>query len=471
MKLELDPEDLSRERARDALRDASRFHFTGIGGVGMSALARILVRQGKVVSGTDRSDSARLGQMRLEGVAAEVGHRPEAVHGAEVVVVTTALTEDNVELVEARRLDLPVLHRAELLAAVVNQRPSIAVTGTHGKSTTTALVGHLLAAAGLDPLVIVGGDVHEWDGNVRFGRGPWAVFEACESDGTLLLYRDACQIITSLEPDHLDRHRSFAALRGTVARFAASADPDGFVVYNADSETVREAVRGCPAPVLGYGRTAGEYHVGRITLRGRDGLGFTLLGPSGGATATTTAYGEHNACNAAAALAAAQQAGVQMGVAVEALASFRGVVRRFELLGRLGESEVYDDYAHHPTEVRATLRAAKQHLARPVLVVFQPHLYSRTRDLMGDFVQSFGDADDVIITRIYAAREEPIPGVTGEALAEGVAAQRGPRPTRFVADFDDIVELVRPAYRDGWTILVMGAGDIREVGERLAKEG
>jgi len=471
VKLQLDPRDLSREKAEDALRGASRFHFTGIGGVGMSALARILARQGRTVSGTDRSDSPRLEQMRLEGVAAEVGHRAEAVHGAEVVVVTTALTEDNIELVEARRLGLPVLHRAELLAAVVNRRPAIAVTGTHGKSTTTALVGHLLAAAGLDPLVIVGGDVHEWDGNVRFGAGPWAVFEACESDGTLRLYRDACQTITSLEPDHLDRHHSFAALCDTMARFAASADPDGFVVYNADSETVRAAVAGSPARLLGYGRTAGEYRLGRVTARGREGLSFALRGPSGEVTATMGLYGEHNARNATAALAVAQQAGVEVDVAVEALAGFGGVMRRFELLGRLGESEVFDDYAHHPTEVRATLRAAKEHLGRPVLVVFQPHLYSRTRDLMGDFVRAFGDADDVIVTRIYAAREEPIPGVTGEALAEGVAAQRGARPTRFVADFDEMVESIRPRYRDGWTVLVMGAGDIRKVGERLVEEG
>lgn len=445
-------------------------HLIGVGGVGMSALARILARRGKRVTGTDRADSSRLRTLQAEGVDARVGHEPRAVHGADCVVVTTALPEDNVELLEAQRLGLPVLHRAEVLAAIVRERPAIAVTGTHGKSTTTALLGHVLAAAGLDPLVVVGADVQEWGGNVRHGEGPWTVFEACESDGTLLLYTGCCQVVTSLEPDHLDQHGSFEALVATMRRFVLSAATDGFVVFNADSQAAASVAQGGPARAVGYGRECGEYRARAIELEGLDGVRFRVSGPSGEVALRLPLLGEHSALNATAALAAAAQVGVATDVVASALADAPRLARRFEILGAVGTSVVVDDYAHHPTEVRATIQAAKAHLGRPVLAIFQPHLYSRTRDLFDEFARAFDEADHVIITKIYPAREEPIAGVTAAKLAEAVAQRRGGRPTRFVPDMADIVAAVRSDYADGWTILVLGAGDIRKVAEELTGE-
>jgi UDP-N-acetylmuramate--alanine ligase len=436
----------------------------------MSALARIVAWQGKVVSGTDRSDSHRLAQMREEGIRAEVGHDPRAIRDAEVLVVTTAIEEDNVELLEARRLGLPVLHRAELLAAIVAEKRAVAVTGTHGKSTTTAMLGHILEAAGMDPLVIVGGDVAKWGGNVRFGRGPWTVFEACESDGTLRLYDGCSQIITSLEREHMDYHKTFAALCQAIASFAASADAKGFVVFFADSKALREAATAASAHKVGYGLHKGQYLVRDIRPIGEKGLSFELQGPSATVAMHLPLCGAHNALNAAAAVAATVQIGPDMDLAANALAVFRGVGRRFETLGQLGSSQVIDDYAHHPSEVRATLKAAKEHLGKPILAIFQPHLYSRTRDLMNEFATAFADADEVIITDIYAARERPEPGITGRLLASRVAEQRPGRPTHFISAFDDIVQFVRTQYCNGWTIMVIGAGDIRKVGEKLVRK-
>jgi UDP-N-acetylmuramate--alanine ligase len=460
-----------RQVAAALVATAQRFHFVGIGGVGMSALARLLRHAGKTVTGTDKQASERLEQLRREGIGAQVGHQAVAVAGADCVVYTTAIAEDNPELQEARRRGLPILHRAELLAALMATRRGLAITGTHGKSTTTAMVGWILQEAGLDPLVVVGGDVGAWGGNLRLGDGEWAVYEACESDGTLLLYAPQGEIVTSLEPDHLDQYKTFTALQETVALFATAAPEEGFVVFNADSEVVRSVVSGSRARRVGYGERPGEWVVGKVEAMGVGGLRFELQWAGGVLPVRLRLFGKHNALNATAAIAAAAQVGVAPAHAAQALAAFAGVRRRFEMLGKMGSSVIIDDYAHHPTEIRATLQAAREHLRRPILAIFQPHLYSRTRDLMPEFARAFDAADEVIITEIYPAREEPLPGITGEALARQVQRQRGQRPTRFLATFEEIEAAVAPRYRDGWAILVIGAGDIRKVGERLAAEG
>ena len=356
-----------------------------------------------------------------------------------------------------------------MLAAVVAGKRAIACTGTHGKTTTTTMLGHVLEVAGLDPLVIVGGDVARWDGNVRFGEGPWVVFEACESDGTLLLYEGCSEVITSLEADHLDQHGTVERLEAVVRRFADMAAPDGFVVYNADSDAVSQIVAKTPAKRVGYGEAAGEYRLTQMRAEGEDGTRFMLETPGQEVAVNLRLYGAHNAMNATAAVAAAAQAGVKEKVAAAALESFAPVARRFEVLGKMGESVVIDDYAHHPTEVEATLKAARAHLGRKVLAIFQPHLYSRTRDQMERFAEAFGDADEVIITAIYGAREQPIEGVSAEEMARRAEVERKGRPTLYMPDREEIEALVRDRYRDGWAILVIGAGNIRQLGERLAE--
>ncbi len=459
---------MSAERARAALESAQRVHFIGIGGIGMSAVAQILASRGKQVTGTDRQDSERLLQLRRQGIDARSGHDARLVEQTDCVVVTTALPEDNVELQHARELHLPIIHRAEALAAIISEYKSIAVTGTHGKSTTTAMVGWILQQAGLDPLVIVGADVVDWGGNVRLGGGRWAVFEACESDGTILLYRNCSQVIMSLEPDHLDQHGTFKHLLGTMQRFAQTADSDGFVAYNTDCDETRQVAESSSTRRVGFGKSnQAEYRLTRVQSRGAEGIEFLVELPSGSLKGRLRLFGKHNAFNALAAVAAAEQVGVSASDGLAALEQFSGLRRRFEIIGQWRGCPVVDDYAHHPTEVRATIAAARAHFPRRLVAIFQPHLYSRTRDLMAQFACAFNEADEVIITSIYPAREEPIPGVTGEALAEAVRQQRGSRPTYFL-EKTQIAQFVHENYGDDWLILVMGAGDITNVAREIA---
>lgn len=436
----------------------------------MSALARWLVRQGKIVSGCDRSDSERLKLLSREGISTHIGHDACHVREADCLVYTTAIKPSNAELVAGREAGLATFHRAELLAAIATTRKGIAVTGTHGKSTTTALIGTVLEAAGLDPLVFVGGDAPLWDGNVRFGEGQWCVFEADESDGTIVLYEHCNQVLTSLEPDHLDQYGTFENLQEFLRRFVASAAPEGFLVYYADSEVVAEVAGAAPCRRVGYGLQAGEYRASGIQALGEAGTRFTMLSPAGRRDVRLKLCGTHNVLNALAAVAAAAQAGVDEELAVEALAEFPGLGRRFERLGRFGTSIVLDDYAHHPTEVAVVLQTAREHLDRPILAIFQPHLFSRTRDFMDDFARVFAAADEVIFTDIYPAREEPIPGVTSERLARLAALVRPDRPTYYLPTLPQVTDFVRHRYRQGWAVLVIGAGDVHKVAEALVEE-
>ncbi|MCX7598605.1 MAG: UDP-N-acetylmuramate--L-alanine ligase [Armatimonadetes bacterium] len=466
----LDVDQLSVDRARHALETCQRFHFMGIGGIGMSGLARWLARQGRTVSGCDRNESDRLEFLRREGIATSVEHNPSHVQGTDCLVYTTAVPQTNEELAAARQAGLRVLHRAEVLAAIAATRRSIAVTGTHGKSTTTAMVGTILETAGLDPLVFVGADAPMWQGNARFGNGQWCVFEACESDGTIVLYQNCSQVLTSLEPDHLDQYGTFENLQKFVKRFLASADQEGFVVYCADSQIVTELVDAAQCQRVGYGLGAGEYRATDIQMLAGGSTQFCMHSPAGRRKVRLQLCGTHNVLNALAAVAAAEQAGADAELAVQALGRFPGLSRRFEKMGTLGTSIVIDDYAHHPTEVRAVLSTARDYLRRPIVAIFQPHLFSRTRDFMDEFAQVFAEADEAIFTDIYPAREAPIPGVTSEELAHRAAAVRPDRPTYYLAGLDEVTDFVRRNYRDGWAVLVIGAGDVRKVAEALVEE-
>jgi len=468
--LTLDIDQMNVQRARAAVETCQRFHFMGVGGVGMSALARWLARRGKLVSGCDRSDGERLEFLRREGIPTHTGHDVSHLREADCLVYTTAIKPTNAEFLAARERGLVTLHRAELLAAIATSRKGLAVTGTHGKSTTTALVGTILEAAGLDPLVFVGGDAPQWEGNVRFGDGEWCVFEACESDGTIVLYEHCSQVLTSLEPDHLDQYGTFDNLQAFMRRFTASAAKEGFLVYCADSEAAAGVAEAAPCRRVSYGLQAGEYRAVNIRPRQGGGTAFSMLSPTGRRDVRLRLYGPHNVANALAAVAAATQVGVEEDLAVEALATFPGIGRRFECLGTFGASIVLDDYAHHPTEVAAVLRTAREYLDRPIVAIFQPHLYSRTRDFMDDFARAFADADEVVFTEIYPAREEPIPGVTGEELARRAAVVRPDRPTHYVPTLPEVTDFVRHRYRQGWAVIVMGAGDVRKVAEALVKE-
>ena len=452
------------------LQLSDRIHFIGIGGVSMSALAHALVDMGYRVSGSDRGDGPVLAGLRQAGIEAYVGHAAEHVFDTDVVVYTTAIAADNPEIQAARALGKKVFHRSELLAWLMRGRQAVAVTGTHGKTTTSAMVGVILEHAGLDPTVFVGGLVNNWGGNYRLGRGPHIVFEACESDGSFLRYRCANQVITGIEDDHLDQHKSSAALDEAFAAFLESADPNGFVTWYGDCPRLARLMPRTRARLIRYGEADGaDYAALEIELAGTETRYRLVRGGKPAETVRLHLPGRHNVLNSLAAIATAEALGVEFAAIAEALADFRGTGRRFELLGRCSDTAVYDDYAHHPTEIRATLEAARHFAPERVIAVFQPHLYSRTVNLLDDFAQAFDQADVVIVNDIYAAREDPMPGVDGGLVADRIRRHDPAKPVEYLPSQDEIVRRVEALARPGDLILTIGAGDIRRAGEELAR--
>ena len=444
-------------------------HFIGIGGAGMSPLAEVLLARGFGVSGTDIRASAITERLQAHGAGVRIGHAAEALNGAATVVCSTAIRSDNPELQAARERGLPIMHRSELLGKLLVGKDGIAVAGTHGKSTTSGMIATILTEAGLDPTAIVGAEVRNLGGHHRVGSGPQFVLEACESDSSFLNYPGCSQVITSLEPDHLDQHHSFGSLREVFRKFVALGRRDGFLVYCADSPELRDLAQLAPGRRISYGHGEdADFRVSNVATDVRT-CAFDLGGPDGKTRRIHLAVpGEHNALNAAAAYAAAVQVGVEPEVAVRALGAFAGVERRFEVLLQARDMLVVDDYAHHPTEIEATLATARRAWRGRIIAVFQPHLFSRTQLLMDGFAHAFSRADEVNIAEIYPAREDPIPGVTGERLAEAIRAAEPGKPVRFFPTKGEIVADLLPRLSAGDMVLFIGAGDIREAGERLA---
>jgi UDP-N-acetylmuramate--alanine ligase len=451
-----------------AAEELGRVHFIGIGGAGMSGIARILLARGMAVTGSDMKDSAALASLRALGAVVHVGHDAQHVEGADTVVVSTAIRESNPEVVAARRLGLRILPRAAALASVMDGRRAVAVAGTHGKTTTTSMLTVALQHCGADPSFAIGGNLNESGANAHNGTGEIFVAEADESDGSFLAYQPEIAIVTNVEADHLD---NYGTPENYVRAFEDFADRiTGFLVACADDPGARElaervAKRG--ADVRTYGESAdADVRIVDLELNG-GGASFELVtrGRRQGRL-TLRLPGRHNALNAAAAFTV----GIGLGFAsrdfTDGLAGFTGTRRRFELKGYAGGVWVYDDYAHHPTEVAAVLAAARP-LAGDgrVVAVFQPHLYSRTRIFANEFGRALGAADEVIVMDVYAAREDPEPGVTGAIVAQAV-----PLPADKVAfepSWSAVPERVIGRLRPGDVVFTFGAGDITLIGPEL----
>jgi len=454
-----------------ALDRTATYHFIGIGGYGMSGLATVLLASGVRVTGSDAKESSRLERLRALGAQVHVGHRADLVDGAGVVVYSTDIPDHNPELAAARERGITLWHRSQLLARLLNGSRGVAVTGTHGKTTTTAMAGQVLMAGGLDPTVLVGGEVPQLGGTARLGSTPWVVAEACESDGSFLRYQPYISVITNVEPEHLEHYGGdFSRLKAAVREFAGNTLPEGWLVLCSDDPLLRELAREQGIRAVTYGRDPGA-DLSYTDARQEEGaLRFTVL--AGGVPlgeAALAVPGEHNIVNALAAMAVARLAGMPFAAAARALGEYRGVHRRFQIIGRKNGMTVVDDYAHHPTEIRATLRAARQWNRGRVIAVFQPHRYSRTHLLMEEFGVSFGDADVVILTEIYAPPGvEPIPGVSADALARRIEAHTG-RSVHLLSDAGAIVEHLAAAMEPGDLVVTMGAGDIWQVAHTLAR--
>ncbi|MDY7102043.1 MAG: UDP-N-acetylmuramate--L-alanine ligase [Actinomycetota bacterium] len=445
-----------------------RVHLIGIGGSGMSAIATVLADMGHTVSGSDRAGSAAVERLVARGVDARVGHDAANVAGAEIVARSTAIADDNVEVVAARAAGLDVLERARLIPAMARTRRRIAVAGTHGKTTTSAMLAHILAATGHHPSFIVGGDVVGLGGGRWDPDGEWFVVEADESDGTFLTLDPEIAVVANVEPDHLEHWGGEAELRAAFRRYADTATTA--VVVHVDDPGAAEVADATTAPAVWSIGAADREPMWTIDGlgAGSDGGWADLRGPDGTTHRVTVPQpGEHNALDGVLAVVAATAAGVDTADAVGALAVNPGVARRLEPRGEAGGVRFFDDYAHLPSEARAVLAAARSLAPERIVAVFQPHRYSRTEAVGADFADAFGEADLLAITDIYTAGETPRPGVTGRIVLNAVLDAHPWKHVAWLPSLDDVVQWAAAVLRPGDLCLTMGAGDLTTVPDRI----
>ncbi len=449
------------------LNPGTRIHLVGIGGIGLSAIARVLHGWGYTVSGSDRAPTALTRALAAEGIAVYAGHLAEHVTGADLVVVSSAVPADNPEVMEAQQTGVPVVKREQFLAELTCGKMAIAVAGTHGKTTTSAMIAWILVEAGLDPTFVVGGILQNLGTNARAGRGPHFVIEADEYDRTFLGLRPGVAVITTVEHDHPDCYPTFQQLRAAFALFARQLVPGGLLVVCGEDDEARDLV----GAQTEQGRRVETYGLGRSWDWRAQGV---QLGNSAAfevwhhdqrlGTCALQVPGRHNVLNALAALAASAGVGIDFGTAAAALTLYRGTERRFQVKGQAEGVTVVDDYAHHPTEIRVTLAAARlKYPGRPLWAVFQPHTYSRTAALRADFALAFHQADHVLVTDVYAAREQNVHGISGADLVSEMDHTR----VRHVEGLEEAAARLLDEVRPGDVVVTLGAGDVFLVGERL----
>lgn len=438
--------------------------------MGLSAIAKVLLERGYVVSGSDLQSSAITRDLTHLGATIYEGHRPKQIGQADLVVVSSAVSSDNVEVLEATRKDIPVIKRAEMLGRLMASHYGIAVAGTHGKTTTTAMIAFILEEAGFDPTFIVGGILRDLGTNAKAGRGPHFVVEADEYDRTFLGLSPSLAVVTSIEMDHPDCYKDLKEMTDAFAQFLNLVPQDGCIIGWGDGETVRElkesrTAKRPPFATYGFG-SDNDWRAVDVATRPEGGNDFTVL-RSGAAVADVRLNlpGRHNVANALASLAAMDWLGINLPLAAQILGRFRGTERRFEIKGTVGGVTVIDDYAHHPTEIRATLAAVRERFpGREIWAVFQPHTYSRTKALLDDFAASLGQADHVIVTDIFPAREHDDLGVS----AADIVSRMDHPDTRYIAGFDEALAYLGHNLRPTQVLVTLGAGDIYQLGERLA---
>jgi UDP-N-acetylmuramate--alanine ligase len=444
-----------------------RIHFIGIGGIGMSGIAEVMHNLGYKVQGSDAADSANVKRLRARGIPVTIGHEPEALGEAAVVVYSSAVKPDNPEIVEARKRHLPTVRRAEMLAELMRLKWSIAVGGTHGKTTTTSMVAAILDGAQLDPTVINGGIINAYGTNARLGAGRWMVVESDESDGSFLRLPATVAVVTNIDPEHMEHYGSFEKLRAAFQTFVENVPFYGFAVLCLDHPEVQAMVSRVTDRRLityGFNPQADVRVLDAEFVDGGAAFDVLLTERVSGAQRTFARMqlpmpGKHNVQNALAAIAVADALGIKEDVIKKALARFGGVKRRFTVTGSWNGAAVIDDYGHHPVEIAAVLAAARQIAKGKVIAVVQPHRYSRLHALMEEFCTCFNDADTVLVAPIYAAGEAPIEGVSREALIEGLIAH-GHRDARSIEGEDDLVPLVRSLAQPDDLVVCLGAGSI-----------
>jgi UDP-N-acetylmuramate--alanine ligase len=450
------------------LHKKHRIHFVGIGGIGMSGIAEVLLNQGYSVTGSDLHDSEATARLRALGARVFVGHQEEnlALHPT-VVVVSTAVKYSNPEVLEARRRQIPVIPRAEMLAELMRTKYGVAVAGSHGKTTTTSMIAHVLTAAGLDPTMVIGGRVRSLGASAKMGQGEFLVAEADESDGSFLFLAPTIAVVTNIDREHMDFHQTMERLNESFLNFVNKIPFYGLAVLCLDNANVQALLPKVKKRCATYGLSADADFSAQEIKMSASGVEFSIMHrgrPLG--TLSLRLLGRHSATNALAVVAVAQELEIPFARVATALADFTGIHRRFEVKGEVGGVMVIDDYGHHPAEVRATVGAIRDSWKRPLTVIFQPHRYSRTQDLFEDFVTAFDGADRLIVTDIYAAGEDAIAGVSSEALYQAIKKQ-GHLEVEYIAAKDAIVAELSESLKDGDIVLTLGAGDVYKIGEAL----
>ena len=452
------------------LQKKHKIHFVGIGGVGMSGIAEILLNSGYVVTGSDLQESDATRRLRSLGARVFVGHEEENLAGnPSVVVISTAVKYSNPEVLEARRRHIPVIPRAEMLAELMRMKYGVAVAGSHGKTTTTSMIAAVLSTAGLDPTMVIGGRVHMLGTNARRGQGEFLVAEADESDGSFLLLSPTIAVVTNIDKEHMDFHQTMERLNESFLTFVNQVPFYGLAVLCMDDANVHGLLPKVKKRFATYGLSAEADFSAQDLKMTAAGVGFTLLhhGKSLG-DLHLNLPGRHSATNALAAAAVAHELEIPFFQVVEALGAFTGIHRRFEVKGEPRGIMVIDDYGHHPTEIRATIGAIRDSWKRPLTVIFQPHRFTRTRDLFDEFLTAFEGADRLVLTEIYPAGEDPISGISGEALYQAIK-RKGHLDVEFIPDKSQIVAPLAEKLSPGEIALTLGAGDIYKIGEALVE--
>lgn len=452
------------------LQNIKKIHFIGIGGAGMSAIAKVLLEMGYVITGSDLNETETVNKLKRSGAKIFTGHSRENIHDAEAVVVSTAISENNPEVQGAKEQGIPIFHRSDMIAELMLKYHGIAVAGAHGKTTTTAMIAVMLEHAGVDPTIIIGGEVEYLHGSAKLGTSKYLVAEADESDGSFLKYSPHIAVVTNIENDHMDFYKTMGNILHSFNQFLHKLPSEtGLGILCFDNAYIRDLAEGLERPYISYGiEHDAEYMARNIRTQGAITTYDVYRQEELLGTLKLNVPGRHNVANSLAAVIVGVTVGLTFSQIVEGLSYFQGAKRRFQTKARINGVWIIDDYAHHPTEIATTLLAARQTEPKRLICVFQPHRYSRTQFLREEFGRAFTSTDVLVITDVYAAGEEPIPGITGEVLKEEVERQTGMQVI-YISDKDKVARYLKQIVEPGDLVMTMGAGNIYLTGEELVE--
>lgn len=461
------------ENTDNILKRNKRCFLIGIGGAGMSAIALVLHGMGFVVSGSDIKESRYTNVLKNEGIKIIIGHSKKNIEGVDIVVYSTAIPDNNLEIETAREKKIPILARSDILAWILNSRKGIAISGTHGKTTTTSMISLIFRGLGLDPIIVVGGELNELGSNARYGKGDYVVAEACESDGSFLKYKPSVSVVTNIEGDHFDFYKNIEEIKQSFLKFIGNTRSGGLVILNGDEIYLQDFFKSDDKKIIYYGINP-ENHIYAENIKFSNFTSsYTLVTGKGKKPKKIkiklNVPGIYNIENSLAAFAVCYGLNLDMERAADILKFFTGVKRRFEKRGEKKGAVIFDDYAHHPTEVKATLEAAAEEKNKRIITVFQPHRYSRLANLKDKFNSCFNMSDTLIITDVYGSGEQPIPGITGKILIDNLIDSGFKNKIIYIPNLRDVTKYLKLNMRNNDMILLMGAGDITRVTDEILK--